>query len=170
MSANTFRPIILCLVLLAAHPASAEIPGRLFFTPDQRAMLDNARRQNIQQSTEEQAAMSGGVNFNGIVQRSDGRTTLWVNNRPVSGTDASNRFGSRRNGSSVLKMSSPGQSVDLKVGQRLDPVTGRAVESYQGRPKTETAKETPKPAHDAGKEKAPVKSTPTSGAEPDPLP
>lgn len=170
MSANTFRPIILCLALLVAHPASAEIPGRLFFTPDQRAMLDNARRQNIQQSTEEQAAMSGGVSFNGIVQRSDGRATLWVNNRPMSGADASNRFAPGRNGSPVLKMPYPGQSVDLKVGQRLDPVTGRAVESYQGKPKTEPAKEAPKPASNAGKEKAPDKNAPASGAEPEPLP
>lgn len=170
MNANTFRTTILCLALLSAYPASAEISGRLFFTPEQRAMLDNARRQNIQQATEEQAAMSGGMTFNGVVQRSDGRATLWVNNRPMSGADASNRFGPAKNGSPVLKMPYPGQSIDLKVGQRLDPVTGRAVESYQGRPKTEPAKEAPKPASNTGKEKAPDKRPPAPGAEPETLP
>lgn len=133
-------------------------------------MLDNARRQNIQQATEEQAAMSGGVTFNGVVQRSDGRATLWVNNRPMSGADASNRFGPVKSGNPVLKMPYPSQSVDLKVGQRLDPVTGRAVESYQGRPKTESAKEIPKPASNASKEKAPNKRVPAPGAEPETLP
>lgn len=111
--------------------------------------------------------MSGGMTFNGVVQRSDGRATLWVNNRPMSGADASNRFGPVKNGNPVLKMPYPGQSVDLKVGQRLDPVTGRAVESYQGRPKTEPAKELPKPASNAGKEKAPDKRAPLTDTEPD---
>lgn len=133
-------------------------------------MLDNARRQNIQQATEEQAALSGGMTFNGAVQRSDGRATVWVNNRPMSGTDATSRFGPVKNGNPVLKMPYPGQSVDLKVGQRLDPVTGRAVEPYQGRPKTEPAKEAPKPASDAGKEKSPDKRPPAPGTEPETQP
>lgn len=170
MNANALRPILLCLALLAVRPASAEISGRLFFTPEQRAMLDNVRRQNIQQATEEQAAMSGGVTFNGVVQHSDGRTILWVNNRPMSGVDAANRFGPVKNGNPILKMHYPGQSVDLKVGQRLDPVTGKAVEPYQGRPKTEPVKEAPKPAIEASKEKAPGKRAPVPGAEPEPLP
>lgn len=170
MNANTLRLIIPCLALLVMHPASAEISGRLFFTPEQRAMLDNARRQNIQQATEEQAAMSGGVTFNGVVQRSDGRATLWVNNRPMSGADAANRFGPVKNGNPVLKMPYPGQSIDLKVGQRLDPVTGRAVEPYQGRPKNEAAKEAPKPDSLASREKVPDKRIPPTNTEPEAYP
>ena len=167
LNANIRQLIILCLALLAVHPASAEISGRLFFTPEQRAMLDNARRQNIQQATEEQAATSGGMAFNGVVQRSDGRTTVWVNSRPVSGADTANRLGSAKNGSAVLKMPYPGKAVDLKVGQRLDPVTGKAVESYQGRPKSEIVKEASKPAGISGKENTPDKRAPNPGAEPE---
>jgi hypothetical protein len=154
---------ILCFAVLITCPAHAEISGRLFFTPEQRAMLDTARRQNIQQATEEQAAMSGGVSFNGVVKRSDGRTTVWLNNRPASGADAANRLGSIKNGSTVLKMPFPGKSVDLKVGQRLDSVTGRAVESYQGRPKAEAAKEAAKPSGEPYKE--PSQSAPLPGTE-----
>lgn len=159
----SIRLTLCCLMLAATQPVCAEIPGRLFFTPEQRGMLDNARRQNIQQASEEQAAMSGGVTFNGVVQRSDGRSTLWVNGRPLAGAEAASRFGAARDKASghgtVLRLPYPGQNVGLKVGQRLDPVTGSAVEPYQDRPKTETTS-------DAGKEKTPDTRAPVPGAEP----
>lgn len=163
---NANRIVFSCLAILVAWPAHAEIPGRLFFTPEQRAMLDSARRQNIQQTTEEQATLGGGVTFNGVVRRSDGRATLWINNRAVTGPEAASRFGAAQGGEPVLRLPYPGQSVGLRVGQSLDPVTGKAVEGYQERPKpTETpeAKATEK----ARKKPAPPETAAPPPAEPD---
>jgi len=130
--------------VMAAHPALADIPGRLFFTQEQRLLLDNSRRQNIRLSAEERAASSG-VTFSGIVKRSDGRATVWVNGHPVSGSEAS-RFGTlkedSRQGLPVLTLPYPGRAVDLKVGQRLDPLSGKAVEAYAGKPKAESSAQT----------------------------
>lgn len=137
----------LCLAILAgytgmaAHSAPVDIPGRLFFTQEQRLLLDNSRRQNIQLNAEERA-VSSGVTFSGMVKRSDGRSTVWVNGHPVASTEAG-RFGiikeSARHGQPVLTLPYPGQAVDLKVGQSLDPLSGKAVEAYAGKPKLDPA-------------------------------
>lgn len=62
------------------------IPGRLFYTPAQRAMLINARTHKV---TEIQKSISppvaSPVRFDGVITRSDGVTTHWINGRPHVG-------------------------------------------------------------------------------------
>ncbi len=65
---------------LAAQPAD---PGRLFYTPAQRAQLEAARSRNvtqIKQAAPETATPP--LRFDGIVIRSDGKGTRWVNGQP----------------------------------------------------------------------------------------
>lgn len=88
------RAVRIFLVLLAASgagggsiAASTADPGRLFYTPAQRAQLEAARARNITQITPG-TPESGPPpqRFDGIVVRSDGSTTRWVNGQPQVGT------------------------------------------------------------------------------------
>jgi hypothetical protein len=128
-----------------AVPAFADEPplGRLFLTPEQRAALDNARRNRIRAEALAAAAdkkpkipAPKSVTINGVVTRSDGESTVWVNGRP---TDGETEDGMRvviapGTGSSVVvREPDKGRKVQLKVGQRADLVTGRVQESYEAR-------------------------------------
>ena len=128
-----------------AVPAFADEPplGRLFLTPEQRAALDNARRNRIRAEALAAAAdkkpkipAPKSVTINGVVTRSDGESTVWVNGRP---TDGETEDGMRvviapGTGSSVVvREPDKGRKVQLKVGQRADLVTGRVQESYGAR-------------------------------------
>ena len=66
-------------------------PGRLFFTPEQRAQLEAARARNVTQVkpaaptrvAPEVAPTT--VRFDGMVARSDGKNTRWVNGQSQAG-------------------------------------------------------------------------------------
>jgi hypothetical protein len=68
---------------LAAAPAD---PGRLFYTPAQRAQLEAARIRNVTQDGQAEAALAPpSQRFDGVVIRSDGASTHWVNGQPQIG-------------------------------------------------------------------------------------
>lgn len=72
------RLFALLLIALGASGAClAADPGRLFYTPAERAQLEAARAGNATQSR--QAAPGGALRFDGVVIRSDGRSVSWVN-------------------------------------------------------------------------------------------
>jgi hypothetical protein len=82
-------PVLLLAMLgtwgesLAAAPTD---PGRLFYTPEQRAQLEAARARNITQLRQAgPAAGPDAVRFDGMVIRSDGTGTRWVNGQPQVG-------------------------------------------------------------------------------------
>ena len=68
-----------CVVLLltAAPLHAEEALGRLFFTPERRQALDQQRQYNIQekQLVPEDPTMT----INGVVTRSSGKRTVWIN-------------------------------------------------------------------------------------------
>jgi len=68
---------------LAAPPPD---PGRLFYTPAQRAQLEAARVRNITRDRQAEAALAPPPQrFDGVVIRSDGSSTNWVNGQPQVG-------------------------------------------------------------------------------------
>jgi len=68
---------------LAATPTD---PGRLFYTADQRAQLEAARARNVTQVRQAGPAVGPPpVRFDGMVIRSDGTRTRWVNGQPQVG-------------------------------------------------------------------------------------
>lgn len=80
---------IFCVSLCLASPglAAAADPGRLFYTPAQRAQLENARARNVTQPSRVAADSAPPVvRFDGVVIRSDGKGTRWINGRPRPGT------------------------------------------------------------------------------------
>ncbi|MEQ1592122.1 MAG: hypothetical protein ABL892_07000 [Thiobacillaceae bacterium] len=73
--------LCLCGSGFAAQPAP-DLPGRLFYTPEERAMLVNARTHKVTELQKSSALPdSGPVRFDGVLTRSDGVGTHWVNGR-----------------------------------------------------------------------------------------
>ena len=112
------------LILTAGQSSYADIPGRLFFTPQQRATLDNARAQTHEPKAGP-APLSGSVTFKGYVQRSDGHTTVWVNREALH--DQALDHGK---GPPTLRVPTATRWVPLKAGQRMDATSGSVEEGY----------------------------------------
>jgi hypothetical protein len=77
------RPRKHCLLLIAGALlslqwtlAAAEPLGRLFFTPERRAALERQRQFNIQET---RTLQGGNMRLDGVVRRSSGHSTVWVN-------------------------------------------------------------------------------------------
>jgi hypothetical protein len=61
-------------------------PGRLFYSPEQRAQLEAARDRNVTQTRQAPPNVTPApLRFDGMVIRSDGKSTSWVNGRPQVG-------------------------------------------------------------------------------------
>jgi len=147
-----------CCALAAAAtsvPAPAqERLGRLFFTPAQRASLDVARSQraraalSTEKPEQEAAPVPQTITYNGVLRRSDGKTTVWINNQPVNDEESAGAAAIvgrvRPDGSVTLQVPQSGRSVILKPGQSVELLSG-AVEEASSR-KLEASKTEPKPA------------------------
>lgn len=114
--------------LAAFSPANAAEPpelGRLFFTPERRIALERQRNFNVQEA---QTLQGTTMSLDGVVYRSSGKATVWIN-RQAQNEGESARTGvsavvsSKTPGSAVL---APGeeQSTQLKVGEAVNRATG----------------------------------------------
>ena len=98
--------------------------GRLFLTPETRATLERQRR------TEQPAAppVAGApLRLDGVVVRSSGASTVWINRRPQAGNPGEKGIAvsaSPRQPGKVRVSSGETPAVDLKVGATLNPATG----------------------------------------------
>lgn len=110
-------------LLAATASARAEPLGRLFFTPERRAALERQRQLNIQET---QPIDSATVSLDGIVTRSSGRTTVWLNQRPQNENAAGSGV------SVVVSPKHPDQAIvtpgedapaSLKVGESINRAT-----------------------------------------------
>jgi hypothetical protein len=150
--------LTVCCALAAALtslPAPAqERLGRLFFTPAQRASLDVARSQRARtalatEKTEQEATpVPQTITYSGVLRRSDGKTTVWINNQPVHDREsagAATIVGRvRSDGSVTLQVPQSGRSVILKPGQSVELLSGAVEEGYSRR--LEGSRAEPKPA------------------------
>jgi hypothetical protein len=131
------RRATLSLFLALLTPAHAEEMGRLFFTPEQRLMLDNARRQKVKIEEKSEEQVPEIVSLNGVVRRSDGHTTVWLNNRAVSDRHTAGGVAIHPQGTAsdpvTFMMPQGDRTVSLRVGQNLDVSTGQVVEPYHPR-------------------------------------
>ncbi|MGH8662546.1 MAG: hypothetical protein ACREUB_12425 [Burkholderiales bacterium] len=148
--------VLACATLAATIPVPApaqERLGRLFFTPAQRASLDIARSQRARaalatEKSEEAAPVPQTITYGGLVRRSDGRTTVWINNQPVHDRESAGAAAIvgrvRADGSVTLQVPQSGRSVNLKPGQSVELLSGAVEEGYSRR--LEAPKPEPKPA------------------------
>ena len=165
------------LMLGAGTAVGAEL-GRLFFTPAQRATLEKLRAKNIVTEASSDPAPAPpapqNVSLDGVVRRSDGKNTVWLNNRAVSGRQAGGIDIATGKTDNRVKLNIPesGRSIDLKVGQTAEIVSGTIAESYARRaapPKPEAiaapdAKAAPGAKAASGAKAAPGAENTASGA------
>lgn len=120
--------LILChfLATLAAGVAAQEPPrplGRLFMTPDWRIHLERQRQLNIQETRNLEGSA---IRLDGIVTRSSGQSTVWVNGRPQAGnagdTGVSVRLSRQQPGRATLTAGTE-PPADLKVGATINRTT-----------------------------------------------
>ncbi len=144
------RLLLVVAVILVTLPAAraADAIGRIFFTPAQRAQLDLARTQNIVTSQAKDEPIPEFVTYNGIVRRGDGKATVWVNNRAMSDAElrAAQPLSGRidRSGQILLQAPQGAGSLQLKVGQSAELLSGRVDEAYAKSRATPVAKSVPK--------------------------
>ena len=74
----------LLLAILASNSFSDEI-GRLFYSPEQRASLEKYRLQQRTQQGRAIPIISKPITYDGVVIRSDGHATQWINGKPKIG-------------------------------------------------------------------------------------
>ena len=163
------RVLLLLALLPIAHVCVAAELARMFYTPAQRATLDNARKQNIRveigNESEQQPAAAPvpqNVSVNGIIRRSDGKNTIWLNNRVVNEQNPGGMNAEIGKSDNRVRLSVPesGRSVDLKVGQTVEIVSGTIEESYLRRPTARTEVKSGTEGEKASSDVAKVTSTP----------
>lgn len=124
MRALTLSLLVLGAGILTPNTYAADLPGRLFFTPTERTLLDRARanRASAAPRAENKATPQiplGDVSLRGII-KSDGRTQLLINNEL---RDAQPGETVRDNSARITQPG--GRAVEVKVGQRVNPYTGK---------------------------------------------
>lgn len=95
--------------------------GRLFFTPERRAVLERQRLTNVREAE----AMDGvSMSLDGVVVRSSGKSTVWINGRAQNETDHASsgitaRLSQGRPGKAVLSIGDDSPQ-SLKVGDAVN--------------------------------------------------
>ena len=114
--------------LAAFMPANAADTlelGRLFFTPDRRIALERQRTFNVQEA---QTLQGTTMSLDGVVYRSSGKATVWINRQAQTENDSS-----RTGVSAAVAPGAPGSArlapgeeapTQLKVGETINRATG----------------------------------------------
>jgi hypothetical protein len=128
MKAAAALAVMLAGLLVTAGAGAQEL-GRLFFTPEQRAALDARRKARVPDKPAAAAQVESPVTrINGAVQRSGGKSTVWVNGETIpegaqpGGPQVSPRAG--KPGNVSVPAGEGAQRYDLRVGESLDRGSG----------------------------------------------
>lgn len=123
VSAGMTKILIIIYMLtpfVLTNSAQAGSLGRLFFTPEQRAQLEQNRTRKATANATGDATAEDGyspsvLTVNGIVQKKGGARTVWINGV------AQNAGNSDERSPEAQPVAVPGQSqpVKVKVGQKL---------------------------------------------------
>lgn len=116
-------PLLALACACSALAQPIEPLGRLFFTPERRAALERQRQFNIQEAqTLEGATMS----LDGVVVRSGGKRTVWINKQAQhddaapSGVTVAVR---RRNPARAVLSAGEESPASLRVGESINRAT-----------------------------------------------
>jgi hypothetical protein len=118
--------LISATVLAPVFAANVPELGRLFFTPERRAILERQRTSNVQET---QTLQGTTMSLDGVVYRSSGKTTVWINHQ-----DQTEGQSGRTGVSAVVSPKTPGSALlapgedapaELKVGETINRATGQ---------------------------------------------
>lgn len=133
-----FRAAVVAALTLAFASVTLadESLGRLFLTPDQRLALEARRAPDAADGSTagneapHQPTAARQVLLNGVVQRRDGTSVVWMNGQEI-GPDRQQAVQVRRgpgHQARVTLTAPDGNTIRLKPGQAWDPATGRVTE------------------------------------------
>lgn len=112
-------------LLVPAFAAEAQELGRLFFTPERRALLERQRTQNVAEARTLQGTT---MSLDGVVYRSSGKATVWINKQAQTESESTRtgvsvQISRKTPGSAVL---TPGEETptQIKVGETVNRATG----------------------------------------------
>ncbi len=117
---------------VAAQESSNEL-GRLFFTPERRQILDRQRQQNTQQEQDTSADPS--LTINGIVTRSSGKRTAWINDRPLHENEIQSEVilvPNRKEPGRIIVQASESPAAKARVGETVNRNTGESSDLLEG--------------------------------------
>jgi len=132
-SGRILRFFAVALVIISIVPdACAEPLGRLFFTPGQRAMLDRQRQSGVLENYLD-ILEAGTLKLGGLVKRSDGKTTVWVNGVALHDIPSSSGIKVRLapRGQALLGVGSE-PAIRLRVGETFDRASGETKDGLSG--------------------------------------
>lgn len=123
------RSLIAFLLTIAITPTASaeEALGRLFFTPERRQALDRQRQLNIQDSKPVNEDPT--LTINGMVTRSSGKRTSWVNGAAQNENEISGAtvvVPSRKDPGRVEVQGGDLPAANVRVGETVNRNTGEA--------------------------------------------
>lgn len=107
--------------------------GRLFTSPAERHKIDSAKRGDVPQASSRKVTPSS-VSVNGVVIRSKGKNSVWVNGKIASGNETVGGVKVFAQSASKDNLKIPvlvdGQSVKIKPGQSWSEESDTIVDNY----------------------------------------
>ena len=121
--------VAIIVSLAGVMSAQAQELGRLFFTPEQRAALDARRKARVpDKPAAAPTAELPVTRVNGAVQRSGGKSTVWVNGETIPEDAQADGARVTQRGRGPGRVSIPAgegpQRYDLRVGESVDRNSG----------------------------------------------
>ena len=113
-----------CSLLLSTAAFAAEPLGKLFLTPERRAALERQRQLNIQET--QQVIEGATLTVSGVVHRSGGKATTWVNGAPQDDQSAATGVRveiDRANPARTTVVAGEESPASLKVGEAINRAT-----------------------------------------------
>lgn len=124
-----------CYFPTLALSADAGPMGRLFHSPEERRALDLLRRSDGRHSEiPESAATAQQITLEGIVRRSNGKTTTWINgvaHTELQATQGVKVLGAAGQAGTAAIQVASGKNIQLKAGQTYDVNSGKTRESFE---------------------------------------
>lgn len=130
--------LLIMLFALSSPHADAEetqgVIGRLFFTPEYRQNLEQQRQNNVKEI--QSAPAEPMLTINGIVTRSSGKRTVWVNGSMQNENGAQSGISitpKRKQPGKVIVRTSDVSSEEVNVGDTINRDTGEATATLGNR-------------------------------------
>lgn len=127
------KPLLMVFLLLPlAQGVAAESLDRLFFTPEKRVQLERQRQYNIQEA---QSLEGATMRLDGVVVRSSGKRTVWVNSRAQHDKAAPAGVAvdvSRRDPGQAVLTAGEETPAPLKVGESINRATRDKMDALGG--------------------------------------
>ena len=124
--------LLILATALSFNANAEEQLGRLFMTPQRRAVLEQQRKYNIE---EQQTPQGATMSLDGVIVRSNGKKTVWINGRAQNdnknGSGVSTNIVPGNPGQAGIE-SSDGARTRLRVGQKLNRATREISDELGG--------------------------------------